>query len=52
MRHEENLLSLPWHLLAKKRAGTATPVELAELASWLTRHAPRATAPTPTYCAQ
>jgi hypothetical protein len=45
MSHEQNLLSLPWHLLAKKRAGTATTTELAELADWLAQHAPvRATA--------
>lgn len=46
MAHEENLLSLPWHLLAKKRAGTATTAELAELTGWLARHAPTPAAPT------
>lgn len=40
MHPEQNLLSLPWHLLAKKRAGTATAPELAELAAWFARHAP------------
>ena len=40
MQHEQNLLSSPWHLLVKKRAGTATAPELAELAAWFVRHAP------------
>jgi hypothetical protein len=46
MSHEENLLTLPWHLLAKKRAGTATLPELAELEAWFARHAPASVAPT------
>jgi hypothetical protein len=46
MPYEESLLSLPWHLLAKKRAGTATPPELAELEAWFARHAPAPTTST------
>jgi hypothetical protein len=45
MSNKENLLSLPWGLLAKKRAGTATATELAELEAWFARHAPTSAAP-------